>query len=129
MIDQLPGRARFNVIPFASTPEPWKKGAERASKRSKGKAKEFVEGLSARGGTNIHDALMLALDDARIDTIWLLTDGEPTEGEVVDPEELLREVRLRNAARRVAIHTLAVGLKSAFLERLAAENGGKHYLR
>ncbi|MBL4849577.1 MAG: HEAT repeat domain-containing protein, partial [Planctomycetes bacterium] len=129
VIGELPGRARFNVIPFASLPQPWKRKSQRATKKNKAKATSFVGELRARGGTNIHDALMLALADPQIDTIWLLTDGEPTLGQVVDPTELLREVRLKNATRRVAIHTLGVGLKSAFLARLAAENQGRHYLR
>ncbi|MHC4892396.1 MAG: HEAT repeat domain-containing protein [Planctomycetota bacterium] len=91
------------------------------------------------GRTNSYAALMYSLGviDARgkslderdyalpVDTIFFLSDGVPSVGEFIDPDDILREVRKVNALRKVVIHTLALGqFRKTFMERLAAENGG-----
>ena len=79
-----------------------------------------------RGATNVHAALERAFADAEVDTIFLLTDGQPSAGFLVAPEAILREVRRWNVGRGVRIHTVAIGGRSDFLERLAADSGGEH---
>lgn len=93
----------------------------------------------AAGKTNTYAALTAALGvkkgnkrrarDPRyavdVDTIFFLSDGRPTTGEYVDPDDILREVRELNELRRVVIHTIAIGeFQKAFMQRLARENGG-----
>ncbi len=88
------------------------------------------------GKTNSYDALMTALgaagEGARtkdyqidVDTIFFLSDGRPTHGRFVDPDDILREISNANQLRRVVIHTIAIGdFNKHFMERLALENGG-----
>jgi hypothetical protein len=45
---------------------------------------------------------------------------------VVDQDALLREVSQWNLGRVVRIHTVAIGGRSRFLERLAEQSGGEH---
>jgi uncharacterized protein with von Willebrand factor type A (vWA) domain len=80
--------------------------------------------LRPAGGTNIYDALELAYRDAAVDTIYLLTDGDPTAGKVVDPGIVGDEVRRWNLRRQVVIHSIAVGQESPLLRRIATESGG-----
>lgn len=129
VIGGLPVRARFNLLAFSHRFSAWKKRATRASSRVKKEALTFVRDLKAIGGTNIFDPLHEALVESRVDTIWLLSDGEPTSGRLVFPTDILREVRRLNATRRVAIHTISVGQKSELLKRLARENGGTYHER
>ena len=59
------------------------------------------------------------------DTIFFLSDGRPSHGVFRDPDDILREVRERNAVRKVVIHTIGIGeFEIDFLARLAIENGG-----
>lgn len=87
------------------------------------------------GKTNTHAALMAALGvdpDARkdeyevaVDTIFFLSDGRPSHGEYVDPDDILREVREANQARKIVIHTIALGeFQKDFMRQLAGESGG-----
>jgi len=87
------------------------------------------------GKTNTHAALMAALgvepgarkDDYEValDTIFFLSDGRPSHGEYVDPDDILREVRAVNELRKVVIHTIAIGeFQKEFMRQLALQNGG-----
>lgn len=91
------------------------------------------------GRTNSHLALMYALgvvdkkgkrvkdDDYTldVDTVFFLSDGEPSVGEYVDPDDILREVVEANELRKVVIHSFALGqFRKTFMERLAQLSGG-----
>ena len=88
------------------------------------------------GKTNTYDALMEALEapapgksdkdyEVGVDTIFFLSDGRPSHGAYIDPQDILREVRRVNELRKVVIHTIALGeFQKEFMRQLAAENGG-----
>ena len=59
-----------------------------------------------------------------MDTIVLLTDGQPSVGEVTDTQEIRSRIERMNRTRKVLIHCVSVGRKSRFLRLLAEENGG-----
>jgi HEAT repeat protein len=60
-----------------------------------------------------------------IDTIFFLSDGRPTVGVYVDPDDILREVRAANELRKIVIHTIAIGeFQKDFMRRMAEQNGG-----
>ncbi len=97
-----------------------------AKAKDKAELQAAIEGLRPTGGTNIHDALEEAFRDPDVDTIYLLTDGQPSAGAITDPNELADEVRRWNRVRQIVIHCVAVGMDSALLKRLAAESGGQY---
>jgi HEAT repeat protein len=90
---------------------------------SSGNAKPKVSTGSGPGGavgfetqTPLHNAY---------DTIFFLTDGEPTVGKTVDMFEIRREVRRVNQYRGVQIHVIYVGeVGGNEMADLAHENGG-----
>ena len=60
-----------------------------------------------------------------LDTIYFLSDGRPSAGALIEPMEILAEVRKHNELYRIVIHTIAIGdFQKAFLDQLARENGG-----
>jgi len=134
---------RFNVITYAADIGRWQKRMVEMSDKAQDKVNRYIDNdIAAMGGTNIHDALMEsfrlagigAVDkdyDASVDTIFFLSDGMPTQGEVLEPAEILRRVREWNRLARVVIHTVGVGKDhdAAFLRRLAEENGGVYVSR
>jgi hypothetical protein len=57
--------------------------------------------------------------------VFFLSDGRPSHGDYVDPEDILREVRAANKLRKVVLHTIAIGeFQKDFMNRLAEDNGG-----
>lgn len=114
----------FNVIPFANGARPMEDGLIEMDEEERENAMLFVGRLKPAGGTNVHDALAAAFDDDRIDTIYLLTDGDPSVGEIVDITALREEVARWNSIRGIRIHCIAVGKASRLLEGLAADSGG-----
>ena len=62
-----------------------------------------------------------------LDTVFFLSDGQPTHGRFIDINDILAEVRKANELRKVVIHTIAIGeFQRTFMQRLAAENGGSY---
>ena len=60
-----------------------------------------------------------------LDTVYFLSDGRPSIGKLVDPNEIRKEVRRYNEVFRMVIHTIAIGeFSKEFLQQLAEENGG-----
>jgi hypothetical protein len=115
----------FNLIPFAGGVSRWLEGGISGSgSASRDEAKAFVQGLTSEGGTNLYGALREAFGDQEVDTIFVLSDGEPTAGAKQDAWEIRREVELWNEDRGVVIHTIAVGGGLKILEWLAEDSGG-----
>ncbi len=126
-IKNLDSNALFNVYAFSSGVEKWKEessGTNNADSRAA--AIEWVQRLGASGGTNIYDSLELAFADPDVDTIYLMSDGEPTVGAVIDPHRIREDVAFWNRHRKIKIHTVAVGGNLEILEWLATDSGGRH---
>jgi hypothetical protein len=105
------------------------KEAELAAKRDavlRTKARAYVDKLKASGGTNINDALEMAFADHDVDTIFFLTDGKPSVGRRIDPDEIREAVRGWNATRHVKLNTIAIGEENPLVMQLAQDNGGQY---
>ena len=86
----------------------------------------FVKKQSPLGGTNVYGALIKALSMRNVDTVYLLSDGEPSSGEVIDAQEIGEEMLLENRRKRVVFHCVSIGRESPLLARLARESGGNY---
>jgi len=86
-------------------------------------AGEYLQSILARGGTNIHDALVEALTQkpsrAALPLVLFLTDGRPTIGQT--DEKTIREVAKAANHYHKRVFTFGVGLdvNSPLLENLA----------
>lgn len=125
-LEALEAGTRFNILPFSNSVLPWKDEAVECTEETFAEAKEFVEGLGALGGTNIHGGLKQAFDDPTVDTIFFLSDGEPSVGEVTDPTGIREEVQAWNKERGVVIHTISIGDRFPLLEWLAEDSQGNY---
>lgn len=138
-ITSLQDGEAFNIVVYSFDVDKWQKQMQKMSPAVRKKVESYIDkDITAVGGTNIHDALREAFQiaglgsvdkayESNVDTIFFLTDGNPTVGETTDSEEILRRVRDWNKLSRIVIHTVAVGKDAdqAFLRRLAMENGGQ----
>jgi hypothetical protein len=122
----LDSSALFNLITFNSAVSRWREGVAALDDKTRAQAVDHVEHLGSRGGTNIYDALQAAFADPRVDTIFLLTDGEPTAGAITDLALIREHVARWNETRRVRIHCVAVGSDFELLEWLAEDSGGTY---
>jgi uncharacterized protein YegL len=143
-IKKLPKATKFNIIAFNSTIQQWSKTMMDAKDEVKEEAIKWVMALSASGGTYTDGALRLAFQiaglaavdkaytEVNVDTIILMSDGEPTDNgwpdtKLMPVQEILDHVKEWNAQKRVVIHTVAMDLKDdgrLFLKNLAEQNGG-----
>lgn len=111
-IENLHPNDRFDVVAFSTEATALFGKVTANKKESKKEALEFVEELQPIGGTNIEEALTLALDaqeqgEKRPFFIIFLTDGKPTIGET-DQEQLLQKVQAHNQ-QEVRIFTFGIG--------------------
>jgi HEAT repeat protein len=124
VLSTLGKEAQVNMVFFNDRVESWRKGLVPIQQNLPA-ALATIARLTPSGRTNIFDALDEAFRDGAVDTIYLLSDGDPTDGKIVDSEEILREIRRMNRSRQIEIHAVSFG-QSRFMQALAAQNGGQY---
>ncbi|MBL8736985.1 MAG: VWA domain-containing protein [Planctomycetes bacterium] len=130
VVSALPKTTRFNVVVYESAVVPFWKELQPCSDEVRKDAIERTKQIALGGGTNIFDALEQAFADPEVDTIYLLTDGEPTAGRIVDREQIVEEIVRQNSTRQVVVHCIGLGIDSDLLKQLAAATGGSYrYVR
>ncbi|MCC7399716.1 MAG: VWA domain-containing protein [Planctomycetes bacterium] len=132
----MPDESTYVLMTFAERARTWTPTPIRPGSSSARSLTELLSRLRPHGGTNLHDGLVTALASREqtygantavtIDELFVLSDGEPTSGEVRDEDGLLAIVREANRYAKVRIHTVftGTGAMPALLRRLAEENGG-----
>ncbi|KAF0241748.1 MAG: hypothetical protein FD180_4277, partial [Planctomycetota bacterium] len=120
---------RFNIVRFSTEAAKWKDELVEVSAENLESARKYIDAIKARGGTNISEAMTMALamntgDGSRPYMVIFMTDGEPTLGET-DPEKIVKVTRDANS-KNARIFTLGVGfeLNVNLLDRIADENRG-----
>ncbi len=147
-IRKLPEDAFFNFITFNHKVTVWEPKLIQATQDNKNKAYLYIRDLKASGSTYTYGALREAFrfagqgaTDAAyasgLDTIFLLSDGAPTDqsfptSKLMDPEPILAAVRQWNSLSKVVIHAIAIDAQTQggtfikFMKDLAEQNGGKY---
>ncbi len=126
-IDSLEQNSLFNLVIFSSDVTKWlAEGISDAKGVNREDAKSYVDKLGANGGTNLYGALEEAFTDKDVDTIFVLSDGEPSVGDVIDPGAIRDHVRRWNEHRHIVINSIAVGGTFEILRWLAEDTGGTH---
>lgn len=125
-IAMLDDSVQFNIVLFSSGVQVWKEQLTPGSPEVAKEARDYLHGIRPEGPTNLYGALMTALSFQDVQTIFLLTDGDPTFGRVVVPSAILAELERVNRDRHVVINTIAAGdVRADFLADLAVGNGGE----
>jgi len=123
----LDAEAFFNVVIFSSGVERWTDGSlASANKKNREEAKAYIERIGANGGTNLYGALKVAFEDKDVDTIFVLSDGEPSVGEVTDPTMIREHVKAWNEHRKIVINTIQIAGQFQVLDWIAEDSGGTH---
>jgi hypothetical protein len=83
-----------------------------------------VRYLSAEGSTNLYGALKAAFEDEEMDSLVLLSDGDPTMGDLTHKPTILEAVEKWNRTMQATIHVVALGDADRFFLRALAVNTG-----
>ncbi|MFM7606896.1 MAG: VWA domain-containing protein [Prosthecobacter sp.] len=133
VLPNRPERLRYGILTFSDDVDScFTRGISLNDDSSRKKAGRFVEGLQADGGTSMVAALMHAatkvLPDANLDTIYLLSDGSPSDGSDEMVLDAARKIKQRHQCR---IHTIAIGEdipvvgdQKSLMEQVATLTGG-----
>ena len=150
MLATLDQNVYFNIITFAGRVKSWRDGLVSGS--SKNAAIKYVKRLKtiapASGNssgeeqkTNTYGALVAAFGLAdkkvpdwkartKVDTIFLVTDGLPTTGEIVEIRKVVEAINEINRTRGIVIHVICFDKEALRrLKPLAEQSGGQAVLR
>ena len=118
VVEQLGEEDKFNVIRFSNGPEAWKRGLVKATPGTKKSFMKFVEGLNADGATNLWGGLQTGLElksmahgerfATEVDEVFILSDGAPSAGEIVDPQRIADVLQELNTFSKVRINTIFI---------------------
>jgi uncharacterized membrane protein YgcG len=117
-VEQLAPDAAFNIVTFGDRADAWRDSLAPATKANKEAFFKHVDKIIIAGSTNVWAGLELALriktieQNARYatpaDEIFVLSDGAPTTGEIVKPEQILETVSETNRTSRIRINTIYI---------------------
>jgi hypothetical protein len=113
VLKQLTPDTLFNVLVYSDKVTAWKKGEVPASPENTSAAIRWSEKAMTepKGDTHLYEALDAAFaNNPQFDTIFLLTDGNPTAGRYWTSAGLLPSVRAWTRYRRTPIHTIGLSL-------------------
>ncbi|MCB9882604.1 MAG: VWA domain-containing protein [Planctomycetes bacterium] len=134
-IDNLGQDDRFAIVPFSTEARTFRDELVGAGAENIGAARTFVQGLQARGGTNIDEALAKAFElrpdeGKRPYFVVFLTDGLPTIG-ITDGQQILKNVAAKNTGE-TRIFAFGVGddVNTKLIDNLAeATRADREYVR
>ena len=121
----LPKGTQFNILTFSGGVGMWSEDLlAEMGEPDRDDALEWIGRLGAMGGTNLYGGLIEAMNDPSVDTLVVLSDGEPSVGDLIDPGAIRDDIASRNQGRNIRIHTIALGGNLEILEWLAEDSGG-----
>jgi hypothetical protein len=142
IVRRIPEGALYNIIGMygrlAMLSEKWVV----AARDSREKAIKFIQGLELKSGTDVHGALIRALDfsggnwntpprDDSIDTIFMLSDGSPSVG-LLDRSQIPDRILDATRFKRIAITAIAIDPPKDgrdILKKISEGSGGAFVLR
>lgn len=136
ILDDLRAEDHFSVVDFNHNIRTWRNDLVSATKTQIADAKRYIEKIQPNGGTNINEALLRAifilneannmglLDPNSVSLIILVSDGDPTVGEL-KLSKIQKNVK-QNIQDNVSLFSLGIGfdVDYDFLKRLSNENRG-----
>jgi Ca-activated chloride channel family protein len=132
VLGTLASRDRFRLIAFSSGVRSYAATWTRATSAAVAEAREWVDQLTANGGTNIEGALAEAFrvppGEGRLPIVLFLTDGLPSVGEQ-NPEQIAARADRERGTARVFAFGIGYDVNTYLLDRLsAAGRGATSYL-
>ena len=120
--------SKFNLIDFNTEVTQWSDRMVKCTPQTAAVARQWIQKLAPKTGTNTLDALLTAFSDPDCDAIYLVTDGLPDQS----PVEILDHVAYASRNRPVHCFYIQDGTPDAeateFLQDLAMETYGSFHM-
>ncbi|MBC8328501.1 MAG: HEAT repeat domain-containing protein [Planctomycetes bacterium] len=129
VLEMLEGEMVFNAHLYSDQVEAIFKEPEELSKRSRKKALAELEDASLKGYKNIWGALEAVVSDPQLDTVYLLSAGEPEVGLYVHWNRVTEHLMDLNRFHKVVVHTVAYSGNDWYreqLKKIAEVTGGDY---
>lgn len=127
LLEGLPRTVSFNLIPYATRPDPWEKRMVTATPKAVRRAWGEFESCRLRGRGDVWSAVQVALQDPDLGSLLIITDGAPTGGEHSDMELLVPLLEWECRWRGIAVDSVLIDsakrLQSSWSD-LAQRTGG-----
>lgn len=128
VLDALAGRLTFNVFAYADAAQPFRPKPLALDKKVAAAALEFVTKTRLPGNKDIWNVLESVVADPTLDTVFLLSSGEPEVGTYVHWNRVTAQLAELNRFHKVTVHTVAYSDSKWYrdqLEKIAEVTGGK----
>ncbi|MCZ6793883.1 MAG: hypothetical protein O7J95_09765 [Planctomycetota bacterium] len=123
---------KFNILSYSATFHPWKGSGKLrlhpATRENVASGRDFARTLTTDSGTNIYDSLEAAMSIPDVDTVYLLSDGQPSRGGT--KPQIEANARLGNYLLGIRIVTYGFtpegkgSFDEEFMKRLARSHRG-----
>jgi HEAT repeat protein len=127
ILGQLHGQLTFNVFTYEDDVSAFLKAPVKLDKDTHKKAVAFVAKAHCKGSKNIWNALEAIVANPELDTVFLLSSGEPEEGTYVHWNRVCRYLEELNRFHKVVVHTVSYTDSQWYreqLQKIAAATGG-----
>ncbi len=132
VLGTLSTQDRFRLIAFSNSVRQQSGQYLNVAPRNLRRAADWIDGLTADGGTNINDALIEAFridsPDSRLPIVLFLTDGLPTVG-VQNVADISRNIADERGAARVFSFGVGYDVNTDLLDEMGTTGrGSTHYV-
>ncbi len=125
---RLSGDFVFNVYNYADQLDPFQRKPVTLNDRSREAAIQFVMSKPCSGRKDIWNALLTVVEDPDIDTVYLLSSGEPEIGLYVHWNRVVEHLADVNRFHKLTVHSVAYSSNAWYrtqLEKIATATGGE----
>jgi len=120
----------FNVLAYSDSVDWFSVKPVLKTAETEEAARKYIEGITANGGTNLHEALRIALEQKPTNSdmlpiVLFMTDGLPTVGQT--SEVSIRELAIKSNPYKRRVFTVGVGvdLNAPLLDKIAEGSRAK----
>jgi HEAT repeat protein len=128
----LPGGVVFGVVAYGAKTVSFSKKPTPLDPKARAAALKFLDGVPCEGRKNIWEVLETSIADGTIDTVYLLSSGEPEVGLYVHWNRVVDHLRFLNRHYKVVFNCVSYSDSKWYrdqIEKIAESTGGKFTAR
>ncbi len=134
LVSQLHEDQFFDIVFFSTEVEPWMGRLVPANSANRQKAIAALNAIKPDDKTNTWGALAAAFDlmgnekksyEMGPDELYLVTDGQPSIGDIVDMDQILEAVLQLHKTKPIRVNCIGIGVNLRFMKKMCRATGGQ----